>query len=219
MADGDSYQVFAERLAEIKARMQAASTSQEGEEALKLWEEMKDTIQCLTKIANDLEQSNEIQTAKVAKAGSAKRKRSQVLEENIQDAKEGVKGLLGYAPDYHANGVAGYHMLPKGYMCKEQFLFQVKVYQEQIDDAANYLAGMDNPGFKDYDRGRYRDLESLKAQTLTTLNGHKMNLTRFMMANKPMDAKAFHAKLHPLLDTLHDALKELRTLEASEPSA
>ena len=128
------------------------------------------------------------------------------LREEVAEADEGVKRLLGFRDDGNK-----YNALPEGAL-------DVKEYKEQLahfELRRGYHRVINEEAWKMYFRNPYpeceEEIKKRSKESLDEINGDEL---KFLEGNKPIDAAAFHEdQLHPLLDKKAAALRALRLAE------
>ena len=189
-----THEGFIERLHAVKQRF--ADEPALNHEAL---DELEHAILRLQQTKQALEESPDYVAAQKQRLEEERQRRMDVLRKTISDAKSEAQRLLGFPIDSRMDTNV-YAMLPDGHVDQIVLKAQVQHFEAEIDQmAARTLTGPDMQRKQAQDQIAYR----------------KAALMWYLMRSTPIDVAAFHAKLHPHLDVLIDALRELRELEST----
>ena len=215
---------FSSCLKEVEQRFEACDSSQV--------DDLETTIACLQKIKRSLEETDEYRAASAEKERAFKKSRVQVLQETVNNSEKEITQLLGFRPVFEQFNQTFYSMLPKGCISKEYFATRVGEIQgyiakntadlKRVQDEKKHCA--DYHYCADYYAGygahigkravpNHDQIEAQISSFMMQIETNKSSLLTFVMSNKPVDATAFHDKLAPHLDSMLDALLELRSLE------
>ena len=191
-----THEGFIERLHAVKQRF--ADEPALNHEAL---DELEHAILRLQQTKQALEESPDYVAAQKQRLEEERQRRMDVLRKTISDAKSEAQRLLGFPIDSRM-GNDVYALLPDGHVDQLGLRAQVQHFDAEIEKAQMAARTLTGP-------------DPRKKMAQDQIAYHKTALMGFLMRSTPIDVAAFHAKLHPHLDVLLDALRELRELEST----